>query len=29
MDKVLIIKLITLVVDMNEKQAFWWWVKQM
>lgn len=28
-DKVLIIKLITLVVDMNEKQAFWWCVKQM
>ena len=28
-DKVLIIKWITLVVDMNEKQAFWWCVKQM
>jgi len=28
-DKALIIKRITLVVDMNEKQAFWWRVKQM
>lgn len=28
-DKVLIIKWITLVVDMNEKQALWWYVKQM
>lgn len=28
-DKVLIIKLITLVVDMNKKQALWWYVKQM